>query len=585
MAKANLLTIPIIENFGHGSREKYHGMLDKTDIVHVSMSLLGPGELTEGWKETIEGVLQMKICQMREEFGIISDDDKAQMADPLPEVLRKRFVRTEYHHLTVFDGEHACGILSQNDVVEFMSEFPNLLGNKVDCPVETLGITSKQLLTVTEEDSILAGLQQAHAHGKREVCVINPDGNLAGSINAKALEGLVDLSVLNLPVREYKRVHALDTPVTIAPTATLKEVLAAVGPSQAVRAYAIDESGKPIFLMTLNNILRSIINSGWEFNNVKVADVCKLSHGRLQVHTIDAEKNVGEALQELATHNMLTVPVLKGGKYIGMLDSMDILGELITTLEEKQRGTLRESEHQAAGYQYSLTDKEVFEEVSSRLLSQFKYTARDIVQESTTILDAIQNVFLPNRYHRITVLNAEGKIVNILSQKDIANFISRYPDILGDRGDKSIEELGFMRRRVRQVNHRETMMKAFQVMFHSSSRAVAVVNGKGHLVTNVHVGDLKGLKSFYQLRMMICFAKSQAPNPEDYPPDGIPLPMPLTCTKDATLSSVVHLMQQFSQRRVYVVDAQGYPVSEVTLSDIFRSIVKPGFDGLFPAKK
>lgn len=27
------------------------------------------------WKETIEGVLQMKICQMREEFGIISDDD------------------------------------------------------------------------------------------------------------------------------------------------------------------------------------------------------------------------------------------------------------------------------------------------------------------------------------------------------------------------------------------------------------------------------------------------------------------------------------------------------------------------------
>lgn len=50
---------------------------------------------------------------------------------------------------------------------------------------------------------------------------------------------------------------------------------------------------------------------------------------------------------------------------------------------------------------------------------------------AATILDAIQNVFLPNRYHRITVLNAEGKIVNILSQKDIANFISRYPDILG----------------------------------------------------------------------------------------------------------------------------------------------------------
>lgn len=587
MAKANLLTIPIIENYGHGSRERYHGMLDTTDIIHVSMQLLGPGELADGWKETIEGVLQRKIKEMRDEFSVISDDDKVQLSDPLPDVLRKRFVRTEYHHLTVFDGEHACGIISQNDVVEFMSEYPNLLGQKVDCPVEKLGITSTtaaQLLRVTEEDCVLAGLQLANRHGKREVCVIDAHGKLAGSINAKALQGLTDLSVLRLPVREYQQLHALDTPITISPDATLKQVLQAVGPSQAVRAYALDGDGKPIFLITLNKILSSIINSGWEFNNVKVSDVIRLSHGPLQVRTVDAERTVGEALQEMAEHNMLSLPVLKNGKYVGMLDSMDVLGELIATLEDKQRGTLRESETTAAGYQHSITDKEVFEQVTSRPLSQFKYTGKDTVSENTTILDAIQNTFLPNRLHRVTVLNNDGKIVNVLTQKDIAKFITRYPDILGERADKTIEELGFLRRKVRHVNYRDTMMKAFQVMYHSSARAVAVVNGKGHLVANVHVGDLKGLKSFYQLRLMICFAKSQVPNPEDYPPDGIPLPLPPTCSPTATLSSVVQLLMEFSQRRVYVIDEKGYPVSEVTLSDIFRCIVKPGGADLFPRK-
>lgn len=33
-----------------------------------------------------------------------------------------------------------------------------------------------------------------------------------------------------------------------------------------------------------------------------------------------------------------------------------------------------------------------------------------------------------------------------VTQKDIAKFITRYPDILGERADKTIEELGFLRR-------------------------------------------------------------------------------------------------------------------------------------------
>jgi len=193
-------------------------------------------------------------------------------------------------------------------------------------------------------------------------------------------------------------------------------------------------------------------------------------------------------------------------------------------------------------------------------------------------------VFLPHRYHRVSIKNSSEKIINVLSQRDIAKFLSRYPDILGDRGLESIETLGFLKRKVRTVGHRETMMKAFQVMYHGGSRAVAVVNGKGQLVTNVHAADLKGLTSFYHLRLMICFAKSSVPNPEDFPSDAIPLDMPLTCTKDASLQEVLAKLNKYNHRRVYVLDEQGHPLSEVTLSDIFKSVIKPGADSLFSKK-
>jgi CBS domain-containing protein len=523
------------------------------------------------------------VIDLQEEYNCIPNDDQANMTDSLPTVLRHLFVRTTYHHITVFQDGKACGVLSQNDVVEYLAEQPELLGQKKECPVPKLGLLSAEVLSVTEDDTVLAGLMLAKKSDKREVAVVDGDGKLVGSINATALRGLTDLGELQLPIKEYKEKHKVPAPVAVSLKATLKDVVAAVGPSRSLRAYAVDEQGKPLFWMTLNEILRAIVNSGWELNNVTAADVCKLAHGGLQVQTLSEDNTLGDALKHLAENNLLTAPVLRNGQYIGMVDVMDILGELITCLEDRQRGTLRENEHPAGTYQYAIADKEVFAEVSARGLSTLKYTAKDIVEETTTLHDAILNVFLPYRYHRISVLN-KGNVVNVLSQRDIAKFISRYPDILGDRGQSTIEELGFMKRRVRTVSHRDTMMKAFQIMYHSSSRAVAVVNGKGRLVTNVHAGDLKGLSSFYHLRLMICFAKSQVESPEDYPSDAIPLPMPLTCTKDETLSSVVHNMMLHGHRRAYIIDPEGHPVSEVTLSDIFKSLIKPGVDRLFSSK-
>ena len=286
---------------------------------------------------------------------------------------------------------------------------------------------------------------------------------------------------------------------------------------------------------------------------------------------------------------MLTAPVLRGGKYVGMVDAFDILSELIACLEDRQRGTLKEDDHKAGGYQYSIGDKEVFTEVSGRILENLNYSSKDLLPGDMTLHNAIATVFLPNRYHRVSVTKdspptKESKVSDILSQRDIAKFLSQFPDILGDRGEKSIEELGFLSRRVHTVNYRDSMMKAFQIMYHSTSRAMPVVNGKGKLVSSISIGDLKGLNNFYHLRLMVCFAKSQVDNPEDYAPDQIPLPMPLYCTKDESLSSVLKNMSVHLNRSVYVVDDQMHPISEVTLTDIFKSLVKPGADQLFKSK-
>ena len=591
MAEHNQTSLPVIENVGKPG-EKYHGTIDLTDIVGLAMGLLGPGEVQANWKSTIEGVMKSKVVDLETEYLALPDDSRADVTDALPKVVRQGFVRAAYHSLTIFSGEHAAATLSQSELVAYIAAMPSLLGKKASCPVSRLGLISSTTtstasveLKVTEQDTVLDALRLAHAKGKRETAVVDASGKLVGAINAEAIKGLADLSVLQLPISEYKKLHPIATPVIIAPDATLADIVAAVGPARAVRAYAVDARGQPVFLMTLNRILRSIINSGWELNDITVAKICKVT-GRSKdtLETIDADKTIGDALKQLSAHNMLTLPVLREGHYVGMIDIMDILGEIIVNLEERQRGTLREQDHKAAAYLHGATDKEIINEVTAKVLSSLSYTAKDLVKDSDTLFDCLVKTFLPNRYHRVSVQNAKGDIVDVLSQRDISRFIGRHPDILGDRGDQTIENLGFLTRKIRTVGHRDSMMKAFQIMHHANSRAIAVVNGKGQLMSNVHVGDLKGNTTFYHLRLMICFAKSKVPNPEDFPPDSIPMELPLTCTKDSTLREVLFLMVKHAHRRVYVIDQAGHPLSEVTLTDIFKSLVKPGADGLFSKK-
>ena len=254
MAENNVWSSPILQADG-----KYCGMIDITDIVNVSMDLLGAGGV-EGWKDIADAVLQRKVIDLQEEYNCIPNDDQANMTDSLPTVLRHLFVRTTYHHITVFQDGKACGVLSQNDVVEYLAEQPELLGQKKECPVPKLGLLSAEVLSVTEDNTVLAGLMLAKKSDTREVAVVDGDGKLVGSINATALRGLTDLGELQLPIKEYKEKHKVPAPVAVSLKATLKDVVAAVGPSRSLRAYAVDEQGKPLFWMTLNEILRAIVN-------------------------------------------------------------------------------------------------------------------------------------------------------------------------------------------------------------------------------------------------------------------------------------------------------------------------------------
>ena len=224
----------------------------------------------------------------------------AQVSDNLMDVVRNGFVRPNYFRMAVFDGEKATALLSQNDVVEFIAQSPDLLGVKATCPISKLGMASAKAASVKETDTVLNALALARAQGQREVGVLDAAGKLVGIINAGTLEGVADLSTLLLSISEFKAKHPIAEPVIVSSRATLSEVVAVVGPA-ARRVYVVDEQGMPEFFMPTEDVLRNIVNSGWEFNNVTVADVCKIAHHPIQVLTMNTEKTLGEAMKVCRT--------------------------------------------------------------------------------------------------------------------------------------------------------------------------------------------------------------------------------------------------------------------------------------------
>eukprot|EP00996_Jenningsia_fusiforme_P000516 NODE_1457_length_1524_cov_45.379661_g1315_i0.p1 GENE.NODE_1457_length_1524_cov_45.379661_g1315_i0~~NODE_1457_length_1524_cov_45.379661_g1315_i0.p1 ORF type:complete len:344 (+),score=54.28 NODE_1457_length_1524_cov_45.379661_g1315_i0:216-1247(+) len=329
--------------------------------------------------------------------------------------------------------------------------------------------------------------------------------------------------------------------------------------------------------MTLNNILLSLVNSGWQLRDLLVQDVLSSNGATVSPLTVDSDLSLGETLKNMATQNAVSAHVMTSrNTYFGTVTVKEILFEVLEALEQSYRGTLKEQGgHTVSQYQFSMSDRTIIEGVLAKPLRSMSLVKTNICNNTDAVTMVIRDVMLPNNFFSMAVFSAPDKISAMLNRMDLVNFVTAYPDVFGEFANKTVQELGLIRGFVRTMNQRETMMDAFEIMRQNGVSAVPVVNSKGKLVTCIDPIDLRGLSNFFGLRLQVAFFKSSVPNPEDFPPDMIPLPMPLTCSPNDTLKDVVLRMARAREQRAWCVNDEMKPLCAISTTHIFKMLTDP----------
>lgn len=116
-----------------------------------------------------------------------------------------------------------------------------------------------------------------------------------------------------------------------------------------------------------------------------------------------------------------------------------------------------------------------------------------------------------------------------------------------------------------------TLPQAHQIMMENNIRRLPVVDGKGHLLGIVTIGDVRGAEpsdatslSIWELNYLLSTLKIKR----------MMTPDPITVSPTATIGKAARTMLENKVSGLPVVDEAGKLVGIITESDIFRMVVR-----------
>jgi 5'-AMP-activated protein kinase, regulatory gamma subunit len=270
----------------------------------------------------------------------------------------------------------------------------------------------------------------------------------------------------------------------------------------------------------------------------------------------------------LSKHGFLSCPVLQQNKhkYYGVIELSDIVNHFVRTWGEL------ELKNTSNFIKLAETD-EAFNKLTVDDLMTYPVSKKNPfhpVEENFSLLHAAELLARTENLHRIPVVDKEGQLMNMLTQSQFIQFISKNLSSLGTKKNKPISEFTNSLKKVEIVEESQKSMFAFNKMSKSGITGVGVVNSKGELSGVLSVRDLKivandekiFLKLFLSVEDFIkCIHSENRPKKV------------ISVTVKDTLETVVKLLSENKIHRVFVVDEKKKPIGVVSLKDVLYEIL------------
>ena len=289
---------------------------------------------------------------------------------------------------------------------------------------------------------------------------------------------------------------------------------------------------------------------------------------------------LGGLADKLAQHKVLAMPVVDDdGRYIDMLDMMDILHYLVSTFtpdEIEATKTPPKTVSSAQWHEMIVKGERLMRDTTVEdLLSRRRATQGDVKVErhvdAHATVKELFDVFLRSRtgdgrpVHRVVLLTEEGNIRAMVSQTDMLRyFIARGDTVEANalHAAASLKELSLNKRRVVVAGHTSSVLYGFYKMHRYNTHSIAVIDEKQSLVRHFSASDLRGLTSEDFPKLLQSLESYGAPR------------APVTVSRSAGLWDTVQLFVSKRLHRACIVDNQNRPYSLVSITNLLTMLSK-----------
>jgi len=196
---------------------------------------------------------------------------------------------------------------------------------------------------------------------------------------------------------------------------------------------------------------------------------------------------LAQALQVLLEANILSAPVKdEEAKFVGFVSVVDVVATLLDTVRHSEKpdpslGALLLLHHSELS---SITVKSVCGRSSE--------DAYVPVKVGSPLRKAVE-LMAANGVHRVPVVNDEGEIVNLITESGVIQYLAAHINALGDKLNKTVEELGLGQQPMISIHIGRTTREAFELMVHKRISAVGVVDDHNNLIANISAKDVRTL--------------------------------------------------------------------------------------------
>jgi len=287
----------------------------------------------------------------------------------------------------------------------------------------------------------------------------------------------------------------------------------------------------------------------------------------VEIVRVNSDTSAVDAIKILTKHNILSAPIYdaQAKKYIGLVDMLDLVTFVVDIYKDlESKG--------------DVTDFFSLLESGERFVSQEVKTITDLsarnpfvpVQNTDTIKTVLKLVG-EQRLHRVPVVDAEGTLVNFLTQSALVDYLSKNISKLGDCVDKSVGEVLLGCKPVVKVNINRNAIDAFKLMAEHKVSAIAVVDDDNHLISNLSARDIRTIATdqkvisglFTPIRNFLLAVYSER---------VLETSPAISCSTKDTLGVVLRKLAVSKVHRVYVVDNSHSVIGVISLSDILTAV-------------